>query len=164
MQLDDIYDTAVNLLDTLNVVYQESPEVLPLPSRQFVVVGPNGSHPHDCEQVVVYVANYYPGVPGNQEWMIQTCQGIHSAEMFVELVRETKYPETTITRGVALSTAFKTSEQESALARDQLRDLQLLFEAGERVSKTLLTSSRMSVAGSESGGYQSTTLQITLQV
>lgn len=164
MVLDDIYDTYVALIDTLNIVYQEYPEVIQLPSRQLLVVGPNGSHPHDCEQVVVYVSSYYPGVPGNQEWMIETCQGVHSAEMFVEVVREIKYPATTITRGTLSPAAFKPADQETALAKEQLRDMQLLFETGKRISKSRLASSKMSVAGSESGGYQSTTLQIVLQV
>ena len=161
MNPNSLYDSAEALLDLINTVYMEySAEVAPLPLRQIIVAGGPSTQPHDCEQVVVYVSDIYPGEPNNQDWNLDNCGGLKSASFAIELVRKASPLNETVNRRANPSAL--TAAQENDIAKTQLQDMRMLFETGLRAGKDLflLGASVIVNAGAEAGLYQSMTLQI----
>lgn len=164
---DSLFETAQGLLDILNYVYMEyTDEVATLPSRQIVVVGNDGSQPHDCEQVVCYVNGLYPGQPGNQDWDLSECDGIKSGSFTIEIVRSTAVDEVPVNRRVLRAPTAASVTEENRVAKIQLQDMVMLYETADRAHKSLsfLQSSTNIMAGQESGQYQAMIMNLHITV
>lgn len=159
--VNDVYETAHLILDTLNAVYLEhGDEVAPLPVRQFVMAGGPGSQPHDCEQVTVALGQVYTGTPGNpSESPVNCLNAPFSAAYHVEVVRRTQPTSQTSRRGTP-SAVSMTPEEENSLARIQMQDARLMLQAGLTVGDTFVGSIADAAAGAESGGYQAMTMTV----
>lgn len=162
MNPNSLYEAAEDLLGLVNTVYTEYAEtVAPLPSRQILVAGTPSSQPHDCEQVVIYISQMYPGEPGNQDWNLDACHGLRTAAFMVEIVRKTSPINETVSRRT-VNPSVLTVAQENDIAKTQFQDIRMLFEIGERSKDAVfvMQASTNVLAGSESGLYQAQTLQL----
>jgi|SRR5690606_9651234 len=159
--VNDVYETAQLILDTLNAVYLEhGDEVTPLPTRQFVMAGGPGSQPHDCEQVTVSLGQLYTGTPGNPSESPVNCHNApFSAAYHVEVVRRTLPTSQTSRRGAAVPVEMS-PEDENKLAKIQMQDARLMLQAGLMVGDTFIGSVADAAAGAESGGYQAMTMTV----
>lgn len=116
---------ADRLLAKIVEVYAESET--PLPARRYKTVGGQGDTVHDGEQVTVSWEQGYSGLPGAQSLTPVTRTEPRSAVYVAEIVR--KIP------GLSPKGLDPTPAAISAAADLQMKDAQLLMEAGMRTAE-----------------------------
>lgn len=158
--VNDIFETAQQILDEVNKVYEEHPhEATPLPTRQYIAAGGSGSQPHDCEQVTVSMGQTYTGMPGSPSETPGGCDSPLASVFYVEVVRKTLTTTQASRRG-SVTPGKLDPEDEMRLAKIQMQDARLLLEAGLRVGEGFLGSVADVSSGTESGGYQAMILTV----
>lgn len=176
-EVNDIIDVAEHLLATINRVYAE--EGVPLPDRQYYVIGGQGQTVHDCPQVTVSWDQAYGGLPANEASIPVTCDGLHTASFVVEVVRQVNTvrsadgsPVTGATAtnvpgryggGVAGTVDAPKPEDFMREAKTQMQDAVLLLRAGLLAGEaTLGNSSIVDVsAGTPQGNLQAVIMNFT---
>lgn len=165
--VDDILDTAENILAIINEVYAEAG--VDLPARQFFYAG--ATYPHECEQVSVGFLQHYSGSPGDQAQEPTRCQNPRTAVYAVEVVRNcaptleaAQSPSTGRRQGNARN--FPSPEALTADARIKMRDARLLLEAGLRAGELGIATGAMAdvSAGEVNGTYQGMVLNVIIEV
>lgn len=159
------------ILNTVVATYAD--HGVELPTRRYLAVGGAGSTVHDCEQVTVSFEQGYSGLPGNQAMEPAKCGGPRSAVFVIEVVRALPLPNTTAANpttpvqsryGTEVSgVAILPEDVQSDVARKQMVDAMLLLDAGLRAGETTVVGSLADVsAGQPQGGFQATTLALTV--
>lgn len=113
------------LLDKIVEVFAE--EQAPLPARRYVTLGGQGETVHDADQVTVSWEQTYSGAPGEQSLSPVRRQMGRSAVFVCEIVRTIP--------GLTAKGGPPSVEAITAATNVQLKDAQLLFEAGLRAGE-----------------------------
>lgn len=172
-EVNDIIDVAEHLLATINRVYAE--EGVPLPARQYYVIGGQGQTVHDCPQVTVSWDQAYSGLPANEASLPATCDQIHTASFVVEVVRPVATARSAdevvaganvpgrYGAGAAGSVDAPKPEDFMREAKTQMQDAVLLLRAGLLAGETTLgNNSIVDVsAGTPQGNLQAVIMNFT---
>lgn len=113
------------ILEKIVEVYAE--DGTPLPERRYVTLGGQGDTVHDAEQVTVSWEQSYTGAPGEQSLTPVRRMHGRSAVFVVEVVRTIP--------GLNSKGQPPSVEAITTTTQVQLRDAQLLFEAGLRAGE-----------------------------
>lgn len=150
------FEIAENLLNTINEVF--SSNQVPLPSRQYIAVGPENTVAYDCEQLTITFKNVADGLAYNDMPRMLSCQQMESGIFYVELVR--CLPGMTTSGRSVLPPE---PEALSETAKGMMRDAKLFREVVKIVKEEFYTTDQpmYSITFSEpQGDYQSVQLSI----
>lgn len=159
----DIDEDALDLKEMMDGVLARVVSVfesygVPLPTRRYWMLGVPAI---DCEQLVVSMVQMYLGAPGDQATEPRRCNNPRSATLNIYLSREVP---TVGTNGRA-PTGEKISEASEISAVDAWVMMQSinLLDQWDETGFGLGVIATLSVDGPE-GGFQTTTLEITMAV
>lgn len=155
---DDVFETAEQILQTVNTVYAE--HEVELPTRQYIAVGNAGSTPHDCTQVTVTLGALGSGLPQGQP--MPGCTNVTNGVFIVEIVREIA----TVSGGRSTGKVAPTPEAISTKSKVQMKDARLLAEVAERMGQTTINRNAVYsvTAGAPSGDAQGILLELNIAV
>lgn len=159
----DLDEDATRLKDLLDQILEAVVSVyesarFPLPTRRYWTVG---TAPTDCEQIVVSLVNLYLGAPGDQATVPLQCNAAKSAVVNIQISR----PVPTVGQGgrppspESIQKAAEVSVIDSWLLMGNLEQFDLWGDGGPSLGVIA------TIAGTPpQGGYQTTSMQLTLAV
>lgn len=147
---DRIFNLGQHVLEVINSVFEQAS--VKLPSKQYVAIGPTA---HDCEQVTVGFEQIYLGPPGLQAEEPQQCNVPRSVVWRCEVVRQVPV----VSGGRAESPSAKRMNE---YAKEQLRDMYLLLEAGAYSDEDWLGVITDGAVTQAQGGYQAAILNLVM--